>query len=142
MWHDTGRVPEGSLYCQQGHLDGVVKYYSSEAVTIGDEVDTTKRCRKGMETTGQRVCLKKDSPPLHRYDEDYPHMQATLSDEELIEWIDVLKLDTTNPQEFPYVSRTYYRVLLQSFGHPLTDFLSREDLLVSFADAINGEQEN
>lgn len=58
----------------------------------------------------------------------------------LIYRLDVLCSDPTNFIHFKEPNRTHYRVLLQSFGYSLTDFLSQEELLTVFIDVINGGQ--
>ena len=141
MWKDIRRVAEGELYAKQGEMDGVAKMYSFEDVHIGDEVDGTTLGRRGLGAEGVAADLRKKIPDIlasQEYIDEFfdrtPGLPAS-SREEICVWLEPLEPNSAGASVCP---RVHCRLLLATFGYPLTYFGSLSELMQVFIDAVEG----
>ncbi|KAI0792041.1 hypothetical protein C8Q75DRAFT_754229 [Abortiporus biennis] len=142
-WHDIRRTTEGEHYKAQGRIDGVAKLYSYEQVHVDSVVDSTKAGRRGLDHTKaksmklEKVIEPKDTEVKTYFDDCMQrHSNAsTMKYEDLLKWIEVHKWEKMMR---PVYDREHHRLLLCSYGHPITEFVSRVELVIVFKDAVNG----
>lgn len=142
MWRDARRVAEGQLYFDQGDLKGVAKLYSFEDLMVDGSLDSTgstwdqlslsdaklTELYPDTKTTSNktkekyfRTFFRRDALP------DYPTMAP---------WLDPMK--ATEVDVSSIYSRQHCRLILKTYGFPITDFMSLEELGRVLADAIRG----
>ncbi|KAL4243383.1 hypothetical protein ABKN59_011329 [Abortiporus biennis] len=145
-WHDVRRVTEGAMYEAEGDIDGVAKLYSYETVQIEEEDDSTSNARCGIEVpsdTKPMVLRKIRYPSKEKVEEIFKKSMQRHSDvlpadfEKLRPWLDILE-EEDDPH--PVYHREHHRLLLRSYGHPITDFVDRDELVVVFEDTVNGHR--
>ncbi|KAJ3491172.1 hypothetical protein NLI96_g892 [Meripilus lineatus] len=144
MWRDARRVAEGQLYFDQGDLKGVAKLYSFEDLMVDGSLDSTgstwdqlslsdaklTELYPDTKTTSNkskekyfRTFFRRDALP------DYPTMAP---------WLDPMKAREVDVSSI--YSRQHCRLILKTFGFPITDFISLEELGQVLADAIRGHK--
>ncbi|KAL4245222.1 hypothetical protein ABKN59_010024 [Abortiporus biennis] len=142
-WHDIRRPTEGEHYDDQGPVDGIAKLYTYETVKVDNEIDSTSKARRGLEPKPDAKPLRLQvipNPPddkIQTYIEDSMQRYANtlpIDIANLRHWIDMLERGASQP----VYHREHHRLLLRSYGHPITDFVSREELVVVFRCAVNG----
>ncbi|KAJ3491195.1 hypothetical protein NLI96_g886 [Meripilus lineatus] len=143
VWRDVARTSEGSLYQKQGPLDGVARFCSSEHVTIFGDVDKTECNRNRMGVTGRRAGSRKEYIRYYHakiFPSEYPLSTFSITRNESMTLIDVLEdYDPGSQSENAIISRAHYRILLETFGHSIKDFVTQEELLSAFLDAVKGK---
>ncbi|KAL4242321.1 hypothetical protein ABKN59_012031 [Abortiporus biennis] len=142
-WHDIRRPTEGEHYEGQGPVDGIAKLYTYETVKVDNEIDTTSNARRSLEPTPDAKPLRLQvihDPPADKFQ---TYIEASMQRyantlpidiADLRRWIDMLERGASQP----VYHREHHRLLLRSYGHPITEFVSRKELVVVFRCAVNG----
>ncbi|KAI0792165.1 hypothetical protein C8Q75DRAFT_864673 [Abortiporus biennis] len=143
-WHDSRRTAEGSIYKAEGDVNGVAKLYSYETVKVNDTDDLTSSARRGFEVPADTkpMSLRRAIKPTPKDIENYYNVQRhsnalPVDGKDLAQWLDVFQQEK---HPHPVYHRDHHRLLLSSYGHQITEFVSREELAVVFEDTINGHR--
>ncbi|KAL4243384.1 hypothetical protein ABKN59_011328 [Abortiporus biennis] len=143
-WHDARRMSEGAMYEAEGDVEGVAKLYSYETVQIKDVDDSTSHARRGLEVPANTkpTSFQRRRYPTPQEVEAYYNAQrhsnpSPVDGKELGPWLDMLQVGKV---PHPIHHHDHQRLLLSSYGYPITDFVSREELAVVFQDAVNGHR--
>jgi hypothetical protein len=140
-WRDDRRPLEGALYEKAEPGYGLARVCDYGVVKIVGEDDTTERLiRKNRVPGGMPIKLPDPTGMLKSIlDKRKGGPDASPQyDTHVIPNIgyDEFQLEDEKP---PYRGRTHSRLLLRSFGWPIKHFLTLEELLCAFRDAIQGE---
>ncbi|KAI0792062.1 hypothetical protein C8Q75DRAFT_890210 [Abortiporus biennis] len=142
-WHDIRRPTEGEHYEGQGPVDGIAKLYTYETVKVDNEIDSTSNARRSLEPTPDAKPLRLQvihNPPADKFQTYIEASMQRYADNlpidiaDLRRWIDMLERGASQP----VYHREHHRLLLRSYGHPITEFVSRKELVVVFRCAVNG----
>ncbi|KAI0792099.1 hypothetical protein C8Q75DRAFT_619441 [Abortiporus biennis] len=142
-WHDSRNPAEGSMYKAQGDVEGIARMYSYETVHINGEKDSTINVRRGLivPEDAKPMSLRKAVELMEQPEEDYySNCFQRYSNSLPVNYKEWLEWWTEENKPHPIYHRDHNRLLLSSYGHSITDFLDREELLVVFKDTINGHR--
>ncbi|TFY78658.1 hypothetical protein EWM64_g5356 [Hericium alpestre] len=142
-WRDQRRGLEGDLYAhagKDGH--GVARVYSYGEVRINGHVDDTLHMiRKGVKGQGKPLNLKTAQPKPKTVDPTHEDTYRLPSSGHFDEWSqDRFENEVDTRIERVQCNRIHSRLVMASFGHPLTKFANLLELLAALHDAIAGHQ--
>ncbi|TFY81200.1 hypothetical protein EWM64_g2812 [Hericium alpestre] len=142
-WRDQRRGLEGDLYNHAGKDGpGVARVYSYGEVRINGRVDDTLHMiRKGVKGQGKPLNLKTAQPKPKTIDPTHEDTYRLPSSGHFDEWSQDRFENEVDPRiERVQRNRIHSRLVMASFGYPLTKFANLLELLTALRDAIAGHQ--
>ncbi|TFY75196.1 hypothetical protein EWM64_g8813, partial [Hericium alpestre] len=146
-WRDQRRGLEGDLYDHaHDHAGkdgpGVARVYSYGEVRINGRVDDTLHMiRKGVKGQGKPLNLKTAQPKPKTVDPTHEDTYRLPSSGHFDEWSQDRFENEVDPRiERVQRNRIHSRLVMASFGYPLTKFANLLELLAALHDAIAGHQ--
>ncbi|THH12839.1 hypothetical protein EW146_g7317 [Bondarzewia mesenterica] len=135
-WRDDRRGLEGEIYDKIGLVSGVAVIHSYETVHLRMKADTTKHLiRRDLVPTGPPLNIATNQRRLRK---DAMNEDAYLRPVSLVnEWEDWYEPATSGKPAVPQ-GRTHSRLVLESYGCLVEKFLSLEELMAVFHDAVLG----
>ncbi|KAA1475867.1 hypothetical protein DENSPDRAFT_826579 [Dentipellis sp. KUC8613] len=139
-WRDERRRHEGELYAKAGACDGVAKVHCYGVVHMGSQRDDTlMTIRRNLEHYGDAIDLNTRQLKFTATEELEKDKYLMQSSRNWAEWVgDLFLLDTGN--KYIPRNRIHTRVIMSTYGWPLTEFLSLRELLGALHDAVAGHQ--
>ncbi|TFY73418.1 hypothetical protein EWM64_g10594 [Hericium alpestre] len=145
-WRDERRGLEGELYKKAGNCDGVARHYSHCAVRIGagKQVDDTFiLIRRDVKPEGPPLDLTTQQtfrPSEPDGTEEDTYILPSFSDDTIL-WSEDRFEAVNVVGELPVPrNRVHSRLVLLSFGHPLTKFYHLVEVFGGFEDAVQGHK--
>ncbi|EIM86708.1 uncharacterized protein STEHIDRAFT_121579, partial [Stereum hirsutum FP-91666 SS1] len=137
-WRDDHREPEGELHHKIGcDAPGIAVVYSYEIVTFGGRADTTLEfAQKGLAHSGAplNVWTRQDFYDREYHPNIYLHKDCIPGD-----WEDYFEV-SQGPKSSSPRRRTHSRMVIESHGSPLSEFVDLQELVKGLHDAIKGHQ--
>ncbi|TFY73880.1 hypothetical protein EWM64_g10132, partial [Hericium alpestre] len=145
-WRDERRGLEGDLYVKAGECDGVARYYSHCTVQIGagkKDDCTFDLIRRNIKPAGLPLDLTtQQSPRASEPDgtEEDTYILPSFSDDPILWSEDRFEaVNVVGKLPVPR-NRVHSRLVMRSFGYPVTKFFHLVEVLGGFQDAVQGHE--